>query len=240
MRSVRSLSSIAGPGASLAQAGFCVAGGGGGYVLGNSFIDGVYANIDVSINVSDWGIQPGDLLIATLQSSANFGNASNGTYGKTEVRGGGWTELHMKSHFGVVLYKVADGSETLVTAGAVSHGGMSLVALRGLKLPDVIASNNVGATTSSTPAVPGFGGVVGVDYDFLLSFACCGTFGQKFSYVVTGDDVELLSYHQSYTNRANACTLLLGGGNPGKSGGAFIDNSNFYGVTVFHVGLFKE
>ena len=147
MRAVRSLSSLAGPGASLAQVGsgavsdvarlvhlVCQAGvSGDGVNIGGGNTWGATVPLPAAI-------EAGDQMMAMLHAGAWHGPVgSPSEYGETAIHSGdGWTLLHEDASSKYSVWtRTANGSETSVRAGALRGGGISVIVLRGYDAPTV-------------------------------------------------------------------------------------------------------
>ena len=136
MRAVRNLSGLAGPSASLKDAGK-----GGGVDVGPSVVDhkfagGESANVPAySASVTIEGVKSGDLLVAVTYAGGAFGEDETASNGRTEVTDPGWSEVAVILGELRVFTKIADGSETTVSGTGMRSGGLTVWVLRGVAEP---------------------------------------------------------------------------------------------------------
>lgn len=147
MRNVRSLSSLAGPGASLAQVGsgavsdvarlvhlVCQAGvSGDGVNIGGGNTWGATVPLPAAI-------EAGDQMMAMLHAGAWHGPVgSPSEYGETAIHpDDGWTLIHEDTSLDFSIWtKTATGLDTSIRAGALRSGGISVIVLRGYEIPTV-------------------------------------------------------------------------------------------------------
>ncbi|MEP1327119.1 hypothetical protein [Pseudophaeobacter sp.] len=212
MRNVRSLSGLAGPNASLKDAG------GGGEVgdgrsgircVHNDFATGTGANYTASLNLAGKGILPGDLMIAMAYTEAWY----DGTYGTTEVTTAGWTQIAnpVGSGGGRVYLRVADGTETTVDGNAMRNGGLSVTVIRDAAYPSAadIAASQFGAFSSTGGSYRILPALTDVTFDAVIVIATDGDRESPVFIYLTTDRVDPGGY-KKFDTFVHAATLFSG------------------------------
>lgn len=152
MRGVRNLGGLAGPGASLKDAG-----GGGGAASGTMFIysDAVSvtygAPAALSLDFSSAPVEAGDILIASghqLYGRANDPVVTTPGYSILADTGNAGTSQNKL----FVSSKVADGSETSIACMLDGLGGLSITVLRGFAAPSALDAHYLYADRNTSGA----------------------------------------------------------------------------------------
>ncbi|MDE4304028.1 hypothetical protein PXK30_03780 [Phaeobacter gallaeciensis] len=236
---VKSLFGVAGPQASLKDAGGGGAAGMSNYVVNYQTLNGA-DDLPKVMDISSWDIQPGDLLVTIIFTGAWFDT----NHGPTVISSSGWTLWHTDPGFGRIYYKEADGTETEVTANGLENNGgvFSVYHLRGVEMPGAKTATNTVCEfindTGNDTTFPAFPGAYGTDYDLLLFWV--------FSYNETYTAVSIpfsglnTHFHMVDANGRYPTSLLLSGAGA-SSGGIFADSIDTSGgmyMYLYRVGLF--
>lgn len=140
MRAVRSLSGLAGPNASLKDAG------GGGVATAHPRITfaefaGEIGDTLRTASITTSGVEVGDYLYAVVWATRNYDTTGGGTNGETKVTNAGWALLQSNfdaadTDHGFRIYtKIATADSETVNGTALQDGGLGVVSVQGVGAP---------------------------------------------------------------------------------------------------------
>lgn len=183
MRGVRSLSGLAGPNASLKDAGR----GGGASDAGiqhvfSDFVRGDpgTSNYLSSIDLTEVSHQAGDLMLALTYTEAWF----DSVYGTTEVTTPGWALIDTQATNGGLRFyaRVSDGTETEVAGAATRNGGLTVMIIRGVDYPDAtdISNSYFASATGGALGEMTIPSLSDTTFDAVATILCSGDVGADY------------------------------------------------------------